>query len=169
MVAPAADIGAYEVQVPPTVQSVVIDGGAAQRSMVTTIAVTFSAQVSFTSSPAVAFTLTRVSDGAAVLFTAAVDVVDGSTVVTLSGFNGAATEFGSLADGRYTLTVLSSQVTGNGLALDGDSNGTPGSDYVSPTDTLGGGPGQLRLYRLFGDATGDGIVDQLDLAQFRGE
>jgi hypothetical protein len=32
---------------------------------------------------------------------------------------------------------------------------------------LGGGPGQLHLYRLFGDANGDGVIDQLDLGQFR--
>ena len=49
----------------------------------------------------------------------------------------------------------------NGLELNN------GSNYVSPTDTQGGGTGELGLYRLFGDATGNGIVDQLDLAQFR--
>ena len=38
---------------------------------------------------------------------------------------------------------------------------------MSPTDTLGGGPGQLHLFRLFGDANGDGIVDQKDLGLFR--
>jgi hypothetical protein len=32
---------------------------------------------------------------------------------------------------------------------------------------LGGGPGQLHLYRLFGDTDGNGVVDQIDLAQFR--
>ena len=38
--------------------------------------------------------------------------------------------------------------------------------YTSPTDTQGGGMGQLGLYRLFGDANGDGTVDQLDEATF---
>ena len=52
----------------------------------------------------------------------------------------------------------------SGLALAG---GGPNGDYVSPTDTLGGGPGQLGLYRLFGDVTGNGTVDQQDLGQFR--
>ena len=32
---------------------------------------------------------------------------------------------------------------------------------------LCGGPGQLHLYRLFGDINGDGIVDQLDLGRLR--
>ena len=45
--------------------------------------------------------------------------------------------------------------------------GASNHDYVSPTDTLGGGPGQLHLFRLFGDATGDGVVDQQDLGIFR--
>ena len=55
-----------------------------------------------------------------------------------------------------------------GWALDGDGNGTAGGAYQSPDDTAAGGPGQLRLYRLFGDATGNGVVDLVDLAAFRG-
>ena len=172
----APDVGAYEyetpingfgVEFPPNVASVAIDGGAAQRSMVTTLTITFSEQVSFASSPAAAFVVSRVSDGALVAFTATVSSVGGSTVVTLGGFTGSATQYGSLADGRYTLRVLSDQVSFNGLALDGDNDGNAGGDYISPTDTQSGGPGQLHLYRIFGDATGDGVVDQLDLAQFR--
>ena len=63
-----------------------------------------------------------------------------------------------LSDGRYQLTVLGGAVTcANGTALDGAGTGTPGSNYVSPADTLGGGPGELHLFRLFGDVTGDGI------------
>jgi hypothetical protein len=56
-------------------------------------------------------------------------------------------------------------VSANGLALAG---GGLNGNYVSPTDTLGGGAGQLHLYRLFGDGTGDGVVDQQDLGLFRG-
>jgi hypothetical protein len=85
--------------------------------------------------------------------------------VTLTGFSGPETEFGSLRDGRYTLTALASQISAGGQALDGDADGTPGGNYVSPPDTyLGNG---LRLYRLFGDANGDGVVDPTDLGQFR--
>ena len=39
---------------------------------------------------------------------------------------------------------------------------------ASPADTAGGGAGQVGLYRLFGDATGNGVVDLADLAAFRG-
>jgi hypothetical protein len=60
---------------------------------------------------------------------------------------------------------LVSEVTAGGITLDGNGDGTAGDNYVSPTDTYGGtGP---RLYRLFGDVNGDGVVDLTDLAQFR--
>jgi hypothetical protein len=161
----------------PTVAGVQVNDGSAQRSEVKSVAVTFSGPVSFTggnASAATAFQLTHVTDGTNVALTAVLAAdTQGRTVVTLT-FSGSEVEpvsvvngFGSLADGRYTLSVLSSHVSANGLALDGDGNGAAGGDYVSPTDTSGGGAGQLRLYRLFGDADGNGIVDLLDLGQFR--
>src|SRR5205814_8111013 len=51
--------------------------------------------------------------------------------------------------------------------FDGDMDGTAGGDYVSPTDTAAGGPGQLRLFRLYGDLNGDGFVDAVDLQILR--
>jgi len=51
--------------------------------------------------------------------------------------------------------VLSGNVTGlNGLALDGDANGTAGGNYA------------LTTHRLFGDSDGDGDVDLADLTPF---
>jgi hypothetical protein len=150
---------------PATVAAVTINGGAAQRSMVTNLAVTFSTTVGLPTNPASAFTLTRVSDGAAVTFTATASVVNGATVVTLGNFGGPATSYGSLADGRYTLTVLASQVSANGIALDGNGDGTAGDNYVSPVDTIGGSG--LHLYRLFGDVNGDGVVDASDVGMLK--
>ena len=49
---------------PAMVSGVTVNGGAAQRSMVTSLAVTFSTAVSLPATPASAFTLTRVGDGA---------------------------------------------------------------------------------------------------------
>jgi hypothetical protein len=73
-----------------------------------------------------------------------------------------------LADGEYTLTVFGYDVVNYQLQLlDGLGNGSPGSSYVSPPDTAGGGPGELHLFRLFGDIDGDGLVDQTDLGDFR--
>jgi hypothetical protein len=109
-----------------------------------------------------AFTLTRIGDGAAVNFTATASVVGGVTVVTLSGFTGAATEFGSLADGRYTLTAVANQITYNGRQLDGNGDGTDGDDYVLADGGLAGG-----LFRLYGDANGDRTVDNADFFLFK--
>jgi autotransporter-associated beta strand protein len=168
---------------PPTVASVVVgDGPTAQRSEVRSITVTFSGPVTFAggnANAAAAFQLQHVQDSTNVANLAAAVSSNGSgqTVVTLtftttgnadteidpiSAQNGGAA---SLADGRFQLTIFSASVTGSGnQPLAG---GGPSGNYVSPADTLGGGPGQLHLYRLFGDATGDGIVDQIDLGQFR--
>jgi hypothetical protein len=125
---------------------------------VTNLTVTFSTQVAFASSANAAFTLTRVSDNASINFTTTVGVLNGQTVVTLSGFTGSATEFGSLADGRYTLTALSSQINVGGVALDGDGDGKAGGDY-----TFGDAQG---LYRFFGDVNGDRHVDVADFGMF---
>jgi hypothetical protein len=162
---------------PTTVSGVTVNDGSVQRSEVRSLTVTFSGPVTFAGGNATsAFQLTHDSDGINVgLATNVATNGSGQTVVTLT-FSGSETDSVSganggqlsLADGRYSLTILSSNVTGStGLALDGDGNGTAGGNYLSPNDSLGGGTGQLHLYRLFGDANGDGIVDQLDLGLFR--
>jgi autotransporter-associated beta strand protein len=171
-----------EVVGPPTVGSVQINDGSVQRSEVRSITVTFTEPVTFAGSgtvnqnAAAAFQLQHVQDATNVTLSAIVSTdSQNRTIVTLT-FSGSETDpvsvlnngVASLADGRYALTILSAKVTGaNGLALDGDSDGIAGGDYVSPPDVQGGGPGQLQLYRLFGDATGDGLVDPQDLGQFR--
>src|SRR5262249_53830806 len=138
------DIGAFEFQAP---LATVVNDGSVQRSRVTSLTVTFAAPATFATTVGAAFTLTRVSDNAVVTFTATATTVNGVTQVVLNGFGGAATNFGSLADGRYTLTALSNQITIGGLALDGDGNGTPGGNYV-----FGDAQG---LFRFFGDINGD--------------
>jgi hypothetical protein len=167
--------------------------GTTQRSEVRQIAVTFSSPVTFAggnANAAAAFNLSQINDlsthfasPVAVNNLAAAVSTNGSgqTVVTLtfsttgntnaqntgtvdsiSAQNGGAP---SLNDGRFQLTILASNVTGaNGFALAG---GGAGGNYVSPTDTLGGGVGQVRLFRDYGDSDGSGVVDQLDLGQFR--
>jgi hypothetical protein len=165
---------------PPTVFSVQVNDGSAERSEVRSITVTFSGPVTFgVGGATAAFQMLHIQTGNQVLLNASVfpDAL-GRTVGVLTFSAGTETDavsgengFGanpSLNDGRYQLTILGAKVFGaNGLALDGAGTSTPGSNYVTPTDTLGGGAGQLRLYRLFGDVNGDGVVDQLDLGQFR--
>ena len=132
----------------------------------TQIRVTFDQHVTLPANPADAFRLIRQTDGAVVTLSAVVDDSGSGTVVTLT-FTGGAVQGVSLADGRYQLTVLAADVLNANGALDGAGTGLAGVDYHSPADTVGGGSGQLHLFRLFGDANGDGVVDAIDLGQFR--
>jgi hypothetical protein len=176
VIGPHEDIGAYEY-VPITVAGVQVNDGSAQRSEVRSLTVTFSGPVTFAGGNAnAAFQLQRVQTGNNVGLAATVGTNgSGQTVVTLtfsgsetdqvSGQNGGAL---SLADGRYQLTVNGAAVTDAALgwALDGDANGVPGGNYVTPAETSYSSTA-LHLYRLFGDATGDGVVDLSDLTAFR--
>lgn len=138
----------------PTVQSVVINDGSAQRSMVTSITVTFSTVVTLPATPANAFQLV-LAGGIAATINVATAIVSGKTVATLT-FSGTGVLGGSLADGNYRLTILGSQVTdGLGQQLDGDNDGEQGGNRVD------------AFFRLFGDSDGDRDVDTLDLARFR--
>jgi uncharacterized delta-60 repeat protein len=140
-----------------TTASAQVNDGSAQRSRVTSLTIRFSGQVTFSAAPADAFTLVR-TGGGAVNFTANVSVEFGGTVVVLNNFTGPETDFGSLRDGRYTLTALASQISAGGQALDGDANGTPGGDFVFGD--------QQGLFRFFGDINGDRHVDIADFALF---
>jgi hypothetical protein len=159
-----ADIGALEVQpvTPPAkVSSVQVNDGSAQRSRVTELSVTFTTQVTFAGAVGNAFTLTR-NGGGPVNFSATASVFGDVTVVTLTGFTGSEAQFGSLGDGRYTLTALASQIIAGSVARDGNGDGTPGDNYV-----LIGDPATNKLFRLFGDADGNGAVNSADFALFR--
>ena len=151
---PAGHAEAWIAQVdplPPQVTATQVNGGAVQRSRVTDLAVTFDGQVNFASSANAAFTLTRVSDGAPIGFTATAIVVDGMSVVVLDNFTGSATQLGSLADGRYALTAIALQISAGGATMT--------SDYH-----FGDAQG---LYRMFGDVNGDQTVNGFDLGFFR--
>jgi hypothetical protein len=143
----------YEgTDLPPAVQGVVVNDGSAQRSMVTSLTVTFSTVVHLDPG---AFELVR-QEGGVIQLQVAEAVVDGHSVDTLT-FSGAGIIGGSLADGHYTLTIHGGLVHDDfGQALDGAATGVAGSDRV---DTF---------FRLFGDADGDGRVDLGDLLRFAG-
>ena len=135
---------------PPQVAATQVNDGSVQRSRLTSLTVRFDSQVTFTGPVADAFSLTR-TGGSSVNFAASASVVGGVTVVTLNGFTGADTQFGSLADGRYTLTALASQISANGQQMT--------SNY-----TFGDAQG---LFRMFGDVNGDQTVNGFDLGFFR--
>jgi len=142
---------------PPRVQSVVINDTDPQRSRVTSVKVAFDNRV-FPDPPAAAFELRRQSDNALVGLAASVLSTSTQTTVTLT-FNGAISEFGSLAYGRYKLTAFASMI--NNGKFDGIGDGVSGDNYVLASSGTSG------VFRLFGDADGNARVDAADFAAFR--
>jgi hypothetical protein len=136
---------------PPTVESVVINDGSAQRSMVNSLTITFDRIVTFDPG---AFGLQR-QDGSAVGLNVVASVVDGRTIAVLT-FTGTDIIGGSLADGTYALTIRGDHIHDEvGRELDGDGDGNGGGDRVD------------SFFRLFGDSDGDGDVDGQDRDRFR--
>jgi arylsulfate sulfotransferase len=132
---------------PRQVESVVLNDGSSQRSMVNRITVTFGG-------PAVldpgAIELRR-QDGSLVNAHLSISLLGGKTVAVLT-FIGAEFVGGSLADGNYTLVIKANRVHDRfGRELDGDGDGTAGGDRTND------------FFRLFGDGNGDGQVDARDL------
>src|SRR5205823_3193352 len=151
---------------PQTVESVVLNDGSAQRSMVNSLTITFS--------------------GAAILDPGAIELrrQDGSLVNAQLAIS----VVGSLADGSYTLTVRSDRVHDRfGRELDGDGNGSSGGDRVDSFFRLFGDTNGNRDvdrldrdlfrsafktsageagYRWYFDFDGDGDVDGRDNGQF---
>jgi parallel beta-helix repeat protein len=144
----------------PRVESVQVNDGSAQRSSVTSLTVTFNTLMAVAPG---AFSLTRQSDGMAVVLAVNLANVSGKTVATLTFVSGPVS-FGGLQDGRYTLTINAASAFDltNNFTLDGDADTIPGGDYV-----LIGNPTTNKLYRLFGDADGNGTVNSTDFAVFR--
>jgi hypothetical protein len=134
-----------------TVESVVLNDGSAQRSMVTSLTVTFAGAAVLDPG---AIELRR-QDGSLVDSDVDISVVGGKTVAVLT-FEGPEFVGGSLADGGYILTVRADRVHDRwGRELDGGGDGLPGGDRVD------------AFSRLFGDSDGDRDLDQLDRDLFR--
>jgi len=163
-----SDIGAVEIvaALPPTVTKIAINNGDLQRSMVTTIKVTFSEAVMFPMGLAAAFDVSRYAkatpNGSGLLGSVSLDLVQmGSDVVITfkSGGTVGIDMAGSLEDGQYKLTIFADKILGAGGTLDGDG------------DTIAeGNPADNKtqdFHRLFGDGNGDGNVTSTDFALFR--
>jgi hypothetical protein len=142
---------------PAQVQSVQVNDGSVQRSLVNGITITFTMPVDISPS---AFQLVQTYNGvttdvSGVLHLSTAPTADGRTVATLT-FAGSGTTAGSLADGRYTLRIHSNLVTDHqlGAPLDGDGDGLVGGDRVD------------HFFRLFGDGNGDGKVNDTDRTAF---
>src|SRR5262245_15764207 len=138
-------------EAPRTVESVIVNDSSAQRSMVSSITVTFGGAAVLDPG---AIELRR-QDGTLVNVRLSISLVNGKTVAVLT-FAGPEFVGGSLADGSYTLTVRADRVHDRwGRELDGDGNGSAGGNRVD------------AFFRLFGDSDGDGDVDGQDRDLFR--
>lgn len=124
----------------PQVGGVVVNDGAAQRSAVSTIRIEFDGEVEVDWD---AVSLVPVGGGGPVEIWWSTRTENGRTILTIDF---GCTPGGSLADGRYTLTVR-----GDGVRADGR---TMAADFVT------------SVHRLYGDVTGDGAVDAADRAAF---
>ena len=122
------DIGAFESEaadvVAPTVESIVINNGDDQRSMVNTITISFSEVVNVSAAD---FLLQNTDTGTNVTPTVSTQLINGKTVATLT-FSGIGTTEGSLDDGNYSLTVFDTITDAAGNQLDGDGNGSAGGN-----------------------------------------
>lgn len=135
---------------PAKIESVVVNDGSAQRSMVRTLTVKFDRVVTFDPG---AFGLQR-ANGSSVGLNLASSLVGGRTVAVLT-FTSSGIIGGSFADGNYTLTIRGDRIGDEvGRELDGDRDGNGGGDSTD------------AFFRLYGDSDGDRDVDLLDLGRF---
>lgn len=129
----------------PTVESVVVNDGSPQRSKVKSVTITFDTVVTFDANP---FGVVRVGGGAPTV-TQQVTTANGKTTVVLT-FSGAATEFGGLKDGSWSVRVRHARVHRADDPL-----------VTMAADSL------TRFHRFFGDSDGDRDVDTTDRAAFQ--
>lgn len=144
----------------PVVESVQINDGGVSRSQITSLTVTFSTEVTLATG---SFEIENIDSSTAVA-NVAVDssVVDGKTVAVLTFDSGASVVdrdgagalSNSLADGNYRLTVVASKVDNAGFLML--------EDFVFGGQ-LAAAPDNDDFFRLYGDATGDGVRNGLDL------
>ena len=141
----------------PAVASTAVGDGTAQRSIVRSYTVTFSAPMT---PSAGAFTLAQIQTDSAGAVTSSTDVSggiawsnpsgDGTTWVIAPVAGGSLDDgYGGFADGMYRPTLHAAQIAGPGGTLSG-------GDQTLPT-----------FWRLFGDVNGDGAVGGADYFQFK--
>jgi hypothetical protein len=155
-----------------TVDQVIVGNGAAQRSIVKQIEVSFIGLVEFTNLTAAnledrPFLVSRRGAAAGLVdYIAQTQQIDGRTIVTLV-FQGNHVDLGgSLRDGNYDLVVKSDLIRVNGLSLDGDNDGVAGGDFYFGRTAEDNIVATDNFFRMFGDTDGDRDVDAFDTARF---
>ena len=71
------------------------------------------------------------------------------------------TSFGSLVNGEYQLAISADRISSQGVALDGNDDGSAGGDFVFGAESTD------NFFRRYGDVNGNRSVDLLDFSQFR--
>lgn len=127
----------------PNAIAMQVNDGAAQRSMVKQLFVTFNTLVNLNTAP---FEVRPLAGGNTVPITWSTADVNGQTIATISFTTGN----GSIGDGRWRLTTIASQVS--------HRVGSAPLMSVNRTDDF---------FRLFGDANGDARVNATDMTLFR--
>jgi len=136
----------------PTLVGLEVNGGEAQRSRVTSLALVFTEDV-FDSLGAGSLSLRNTTTGET-LAPSALEITRGAGNRVMMTFP--TLPAGSLPDGNYTLTIVATRTAdAAGNAFDGDGDG------------IGGDDGFQRFFRYFGDTDGDRDVDFLDTYWFQ--
>lgn len=149
----------------PVVESVVVNDGLFQRSLVTDITIRFNTRVEFLDQADEAIRLVHRGNGSEVSTAREIDVVNDQTTVKLTFLPGPSVSEraglpASLADGNYDLSIL--------LSLVASVPSAPGDTGITGVGTFDfGGDDADQLYRLFGDGDGSGSVDLTDFFGFR--
>ena len=139
---------------------VAVGDGTNSRSIVDRLVVSFNGTVT---ADAGAFVVRDTITLREAVVTASIDNSSGNSIATLM-LAGTMTESatGSLIDGNYELIIDSFKLLGtSGQQLDGNGDGVAGGNFVFGDETSD------NFYRLFGDQTGDRLVNVFDLLQFR--
>ncbi len=143
----------------PEVESTVISNGAAQRSSLEQVTLTFNSVVTITGNP---FSLVNTDTTDVVAVTPLVTTENEKTVVNFTFLPGPSVNAnGLLLDGNYQLTVDASLISSFGFLLDGDGDGTTGDNYVFGNQAVD------KFFRKFGDGDGSNLVNLFDFAGFR--
>ena len=142
------------------VGNVVIGTGAAQRSFVNQLVLTFDGII--TLDPGAFVVNKRGVGGGAVTTNVAMTTSGGQTIVTLT-FSGPFTRGtgNALVDGYYDLTADGSKIHSGTQTVDFNGDGVGGDTYI-----LGAAEAD-NFFALYGDTNGDGLVGVGEFGQFR--
>ncbi len=143
------------------IESIWVNNGSLQRSMVTSLEIRFDVVVDMSQDAFLVERLGGPSSSVGTLATAS--VVDGRTMVVLT-FSGAFVDVhtGSLRDGSYRLTIDGSRIrsAATSVEVDVDNDGSPGGIAQF------GEQAADAFFRRFGDVDGDGGIGPADVAAF---